>query len=423
MMTNPALREFHFDNGVYRRTPLNTSAIDKDSLDIKRKVRSNPLPWNGQFSPQLIETLLQEYANEETSVFDPFLGSGTVLLEAGLHGIQAVGTELNPAAFTLSRLYEYINIPIQTRQRYLKKISILLQEEFKLALPLFHGHESVIPENTTEELQSKLIETSLKIDDRLENQLLEALIILLDFGKANFSVEKIFSTWKKISQLITSLPFSESPIKSYLGDARRTPIPNQSIDLIITSPPYINVFNYHQQYRMSAEALQWDPLSIAKSEIGSNRKHRNNRLFTVIQYCLDISQVFHELARVCKTDSRLIFIVGRESTVRGMSFYNGEIVAEIAGQCLNFNLLTRQERVFVNRFGSTIVEDILHFSPPTEVIAPEFYLERSRGVSDAILKAAYSKAPEEIKDDIGNALENVYRIEPSPIFQLSKEPE
>lgn len=58
----------------------------------------------------------------------------------------------------------------------------------------------------------------------------------------------------------------------YHGDGR---FPNPAIPfgLVLTSPPYINVYNYHQQYRASAEALGWDLLEVAKTEIGSNRKH------------------------------------------------------------------------------------------------------------------------------------------------------
>jgi len=48
------------------------------------------------------------------------------------------------------------------------------------------------------------------------------------------------------------------------------------------------------------EALSWNVLKVAKSEIGSNRKHRSNRFLTVIQFCLDIAQTFNEMVRVLK---------------------------------------------------------------------------------------------------------------------------
>jgi hypothetical protein len=132
----------------------------------------------------------------------------------------------------------------------------------------------------------------------------------------------------------------------------------------VTSPPYINVFNYHQHYRRSVESLGFDLLKVAKSEIGSNRKHRQNRFLTVIQYCLDMAAVLHELHRVCRPQTRLVVVLGRESKVRKTPFYNSEIVARLAVMSCGCNLLTRQERVFQNRFGELIYDEILQFSFP-----------------------------------------------------------
>jgi len=75
--------------GIYAETPLNTSEMPQADLNIANKSRSNPLRWNGQFSPQLVQVLLSTYATPGSVLFDPFLGSGTVLLEAGLAGLSA----------------------------------------------------------------------------------------------------------------------------------------------------------------------------------------------------------------------------------------------------------------------------------------------------------------------------------------------
>ena len=165
------------------------------------------------------------------------------------------------------------------------------------------------------------------------------------------------------------------------------------------------------------EALNWNLLKVARSEIGSNRKHRANRFLTVIQYCLDLSQTFYEMARVCRPKSRLIFIVGRESTVKGTKFFNGEIVAEIAHRVLGFDLILRQERVFLNRFGQSIFEDILHFSPPTGELGSEF-LADARGVAGDVLEATYLAAPDNAKEYIKSAIEGIEVVKPSPIFNL-----
>ena len=405
--------------GVYAKTPLDTSEISRSDLNITNKSRSNPLRWNGQFSPQLVQVLLSRYAMPGSVLFDPFLGSGTVLLEAGLAGLSASGTEINPAAVTLAQTYKFINVPLEMRRVHLRKIGQILQREFLQALPLFQDHGQKPDTQNAEAIKSRLIELLLAIEEHPQYQLLASLIVLLDFYQQDLSSNKVFSVWKKLSRLVLELPFSQQPIEVLHADARETPLPDSSVDLIITSPPYINVFNYHQQYRASMEALSWNLLTVAKCEIGSNRKHRGNRFLTVIQFCLDMAQTFNEMMRVCHSDSRLIFVVGRESTVRGTSFFNSEIVAEVAHRALGFDLVLKQERVFLNRFGQSIFEDILHFSPPISDPGTLF-LEPARRVAQDVLEATYPVASGKAKEGIGSALAAIDRIRPSPMFNLSK---
>jgi hypothetical protein len=160
--------------------------------------------------------------------------------------------------------------------------------------------------------------------------------------------------------------------------------------------------------------LGWDLLEVAKSEIGSNRKHRGNRFLTVIQYCLDMAQVFHELRRVCRPDARIIFVVGRESNVRKTVFYNGEIVAELAVSCAGFSLSSRQERVFQNRFGEMIYEDILHFSPNQ---LGSSSLVHPRQIAEEALKAALVRVPSESESDLWDAIERTGDVDASPVYR------
>lgn len=401
--------------GIYTETPFDTSEIPKADLNIENKSRSNPLTWNGQFSPQLIQTLMKRYATPGTVLFDPFLGSGTVLLEAGLANLSASGTEINPAAVVLSQTYKFINVSLEQRRFHLSHISQLLQDEFLSYLPLFQNFGS--NEQSNETIKLRLVELLPLLAERCQYQLLETLVVLLDFFRPDLSAERVFTIWKKLAQHVLELPFSEQSIEVYHADARKTPLPDSSVDLVITSPPYINVFNYHQQYRASMEALNWNLLRVAKSEIGSNRKHRSNRFLTVIQYCLDISQTLNELLRICQPQARLIFVVGRESAVRGTAFFNGEIVAEVACRALGFKLVLKQERKFLNRYGQNIYEDILHFLPITDNIVGIF-LESARYVAQDVLEAAYKIAPVESREDIKSALISIDTIQPSPMFNL-----
>jgi hypothetical protein len=74
-----------------------------------------------------------------------------------------------------------------------------------------------------------------------------------------------------LTQILENLPYSKNPINVNLSDARCLTLDQNQIDFVVTSPPYINVFNYHQNYRQSAELLGWDILKIRLSgHLGGN---------------------------------------------------------------------------------------------------------------------------------------------------------
>lgn len=404
-----------FFSNLYSQTPIDRLEVPQDKLNIEAKWRSNPLAWKGQFSPQLVQVLLQAYATQHATILDPFLGSGTVLLEAGFTKHRAYGSEINPAAIVLSRTYTFINIPLPERNKYIDHLQHKIYSSLN-SLPLFHHSQSHYVMHS-EEIKAKLTDILLDIDEPLQ-QLVETLIVLLDFYKPGLSVDKVLSTWKGLSKLVLNLPYSQEPIEMFHADARHIPLPPNSIDLVITSPPYINVFNYHQQYRSSMESLNWDLLKVAKSEFGSNRKHRSNRFLTVVQFCLDMSQAFEELVRVCKSNARLIFVVGRESNVLGTRFFNGEIVTEIASKAIGLSLSLRQERVFRNRFGQHIFEDILHFSLSNLKLEGNT-LERARCVAYEALTIAQNRAAMDAQKILQSAIESIGDVQPSPIFDSS----
>lgn len=328
----------------FETIPIDKLSIPQCDLNIENKTRSNLFAWNGQFSPQFIETLLNNYAHDEDIVLDPFAGSGTTLCEAGRKGLSAYGMELNASAYYMATTYELINRTIPERQ------SLILTIEHILAIISDTGE--ILPTITS------VIQRNKNTD--LEN-LLSTLIILMDLFNNEQSVSLLRKKWEGLKKILLDIPFSPATINVEMGDSRFLNCKDDTATLLITSPPYINVFNYHQKYRRSVEALGYDVLTIAKNEFGSNRKNRGNRLLTVVQYCIDMALSFKEAIRVCKDESRMIYIVGRESNVLGYSFCNSRLIFEIATQIFELPFLLRQERVFKNRFGRLIYEDILHF--------------------------------------------------------------
>lgn len=353
--------------------------ISQGDLNIDNKVRSNLFAWNGQFSPQFIETLLLKYSKKKDIIFDPFLGSGTTLYEAARRGLSAFGTELNISAYYMSKTYELINLDLESRKNLLSNTEDILHE--------IHSENEII---------SNIVDViNYRQNDPVSN-ILSTLVIVMDIFNNELSFQLLDKKWARLKEMILELPWSQKEIKAFRGDARMIAINDNSATMLITSPPYINVFNYHQKYRKSVEALGYDVLTIAKNEFGSNRKYRCNRLCTVIQYCIDMALSVSEACRICKDGSRMIYVVGRESNVLGYSFCNSQLIYEICEEIFALPFELRQERVFKNRYGQMIYEDILHFRSrkPDKNLDSETIKELARKIAGRMLLEKRNLFPE-----------------------------
>lgn len=110
--------------------PIDTAEICQPRLDVDEKVRSNLFQWNGQFSPQFIEALLEKYANKGLHVLDPIMGSGTVLYECARLGLKTTATDINPAAYSIAKTYQLCHTAVRKRKHLLTMIENKLANQF-----------------------------------------------------------------------------------------------------------------------------------------------------------------------------------------------------------------------------------------------------------------------------------------------------
>ena len=401
-------------NHTFATTYLDRETVPQINLDIANRVRTNLLPWAGQFSPQLVEELLVAYGQRAGVVMDPFAGSGTSLVEAARLGKAAWGNDINPAAVILARVYCLVNVAVADREAALASLGNRLIEVLEPANgPHFCEPGAVGPSQAEQE--SALVRLWSQSDTEVSRILTAALVVLCDFHRQDLNTGKVHKVWLRLAETVRSLPVSGESVVVYQADARKLPVECDSVDLVLTSPPYINVHNYHQKYRRSVEALGWNVLTIAPSEVGSNRQNRGNRFVTVIQYALDMALAIREMARVARPEARLILVLGRESTVRNVPFFNGELVAELAVRGVGLENERRQERQFVNRYGSKIREDILHFRASSDIPDKEFCLEAARAIAGQTLSATRQLTATDTLEGIDDALERIELVSPSPL--------
>ena len=147
------------------------------------------------------------------------------------------------------------------------------------------------------------------------------------------------------------------PTHVYEGDARCLDIPDRSVDLVITSPPYLNAIDY---LRCSKFSLVWMGYSVGElrrlrstavgTEVGMDARDNQEiqRILSELKlqpklqarqeamlarYIDDMQRAVGETSRVLTGNGRAVYVVG-ENTVRGTFIRNAmimEAVASIAG--------------------------------------------------------------------------------------------
>jgi DNA modification methylase len=387
--------------------------LNQAKLNVVDKTRSNIFNWRGQFTPEFVEYLLDSFAHDTDTTFDPFCGSGTVLLESARRNLSSIGFEINPAAYAMTRFITLANLPFTER----KELSYSLKSRVESLIGSYHDLPLFESEFEFRERYRSLVHFAGDLLSQIDNknEMVVALNVLFhaeNAGRGDF-ISAIRKSFEAIIEKLHNLPEASGKLTADLCDARLTHERlRDSIDLIITSPPYINVFNYHQNYRAIMELLGFDLLKVAASEIGSNRKNRGNRFKTVVQYALDMEETLISLAKCLKTNGTLIIIVGRESRVRGVPFSNSRILLQLAHSIETYIQEMYHERVFTNRFGKRIKEDILVLRKNNRLPLRG----SARSIALEHLEKGLTVTSGEIAENIRDAISMVDSISQSPLF-------
>jgi len=385
----------------------------QDKLDVKNKTRANLFNWRGQFTPQFVDYILENFAQNDGVVVDPFSGSGTVLLECARKDLVCYGYEINPAAYAMSEFFSFCNVVQDVRT----EVASSFQSKSNKLLTRYDGLPMFSEKGSFRESYRNLLDFSQELFSQIDNAserilAINAFFIAEDYKNGNME-STVFRAIRYIVDCLLQLPYTDKLIAAGLGDARmlHKNCPAKA-NIIFTSPPYINVFNYHQNHRAILEVLGWDMLEVAHSELGSNRKNRGNRFKTVVQYCLDMELTLKSFWECLENDGLVVFVIGKESNVRKTPFYNGEIVKGIAKGMGGFKNIQNFTRTFINKFGIDIKEDIIILKKfdmqPTLSVARDISLKH--------LESSLSLVPEIAKGDILNVIDCIDTIQASPFF-------
>lgn len=284
-------------------------------------------PYRGKFHPQLIKGLLNIINVKRGEVIlDPMCGSGTTNIESALLGINSYAIDQSPfCLFMTSVKFEALSI----EQSLLLDISGLDEKLFD-----FFDVENVF-------LQLAKIKDNNKL--KAYNLALLAFLDAMGYSKrvTKYSHKQLFK--KVLRRYITTvIDFVNNPHykKDEIGTVTVVPASNalkielddESVDGVITSPPYSFAIDYVENDESQLKYLGNDISQIRSKMIGLIGRNKIERLNN---YFSDMDTVCSEVSRVLKTGKFLVIIIGSNTNQTGGIRLEERIIASCNKNNLN----------------------------------------------------------------------------------------
>lgn len=282
-------------------------------------------PYRGKFHPQLIKGLLNILGVQSgETILDPMCGSGTLNVEASIIGINSIGIEKSPFCVLMSKVkYEALKVNssqlssvVNSMQRNYK--SLMNDNKLPADFSFYRGFD---PE--------KLI-TLLAFLDAMGYARRCSKTIDVLFPSV---LKRYIGQIKSFIQVRDKLNLKIGNARFEISDARSLPLEDNSIDAIITSPPYSFAIDYAENDRPQLEYLGYDVYKLKDEMIGLKGKNRKEKL---ANYFDDMNTVLSELARVLKVGKHAVIIIGSndiqtggirlETKVEEMAIKNGFVL-------------------------------------------------------------------------------------------------
>jgi DNA modification methylase len=383
-------------------------------------------PYPAKFIPQIPNNLIRLLSLRGELVFDPFGGCGTTALEAILLGRCALSTDLNPIAKVIGEAKTLTLIKEQDDLLcdLIEQLSFLILRPDKLAIEIetrrsnFSKFVPTIPninewfhQNAIDELgylRWRIEELDCSKAITLANAAFSKSILKASFqdGETRYtrvprevisgSIIKIFTenlstTLSKVRQQGHLLCFREGTFKTVdirfaiteKGSDAPDALIKDSVDLIVTSPPYPNTTDYHLYHRFRLFWLGFDPRDLAHKEIGSHLRHQKEST----GFDSYLEEMTHSLAKmkdVLRPGRYAVLVVG-DGVFKGQTYDTAIHLAQVAKE-LGFEVvgliqrnLPANKRSFISAARRLKTETLLVIRKPVKnvnltLLAPPYKL-------------------------------------------------
>ena len=122
---------------------------------------------------------------------------------------------------------------------------------------------------------------------------------------------------------------SDSQIKVFTADTQNMDfLEDDSVDHIVTSPPYANTYDYYLYHKFRMYWLGYNVKLVQDNEIGSRNRHSSKKEdISTFKECL--SKCLKEMSRVLKNNKFAVIVIG-DSIIRGKLISANDLMKEIS---------------------------------------------------------------------------------------------
>lgn len=333
--------------------------------------------YPAKFLPDVVRKIIEEYAKGSNLIADLFAGCGTTLVEAKIHGISSVGVDINPVAKLMTKVKTTPLAPDDLQQAYTALVN-LFDKYNESDYEDIKKHERIDYWFTPSQKAkiAFLYDTvfHLEVDDDTKDFFYVCISHILKncswwlqsgtkpqrdmekepedpFNEFKRHCNKMIGWNEKFYNELSKIGYLGIPCEIYLGDARHTSITSESIDAIITSPPYVTSYEYADIHQLTAYWMEYisDIHEFRKKFIGSSYSGNDSLIVPnskqaqkivndlsenskhiardVAQYFNDMQEVAKEMARVLAPNGHACIVIGN-TKIKEVQIKSAEVFYE-----------------------------------------------------------------------------------------------
>jgi len=270
-------------------------------------------PYKAKFHPQMIKALINWMGiKNKDRLLDPFVGSGTALIEAKTLGIDSWGVDINPVCTLMSRVkcklldFTPEDLKIVSKEeafnffdkKYRRSPTRLFSHFEQLAAATEEANK-LVPDKDLHDFYKLCYLYALSDYTYIKREMWEGF-------SENF--DDIFHTVEKFHGLKQKLDIKLGNVEVLEGDARRLSqiFPRNYFAGIVTSPPYSIAVDYIKNDLHALEYLNVDARTLVKDMIGL----RGNGATRIANYYNDMMVSFKEMNKVLQLGKYCVVLIG-----------------------------------------------------------------------------------------------------------------